>query len=92
MASFASDDSVASTPTMDTEDGTSISETLSCMGNGKRRATPFDKLRELSFKDDDAMESIIDELVSYNDGLASNEFCQYRALTMKNKDKAACMS
>jgi hypothetical protein len=84
MASSAPE-SVATMPTMDTEDG-SITGGLG-IASGKRRSTPFDKLRINEFKSVEMEESMVEEFIAYNESLAWQDCCLLRARASSKKDK-----
>jgi hypothetical protein len=88
---FFSPQSVSTTSTIYTEeDDDSISEAGD--GNGRRRATPFDKVKatEKGNNQDDSM--ILGDFILYNEGIAAKANCLHRAQCLRVKvKKCSCL-
>jgi hypothetical protein len=88
---FFSPQSVSTTSTMYTEeDDDSISEAGD--GNGRRRATPFDKVKATENKNNQDDSMILGDFILYNEGIAAKPNCLHRAQCLRVKvKKCSCL-
>jgi hypothetical protein len=90
---FFSPQSVSTTSTMYTEeDDDSISEAGD--GNGRRRATPFDKVKATEKRNNQDDSMILGDFILYNEGIAAKANClvsRAQCLRVKAVKKCSCL-